>query len=506
MTTPENQAEAQGGQVEQELSVLDSLLNKVDLAAPSEPHSKKSTVENEDAGMRLATAVNHLISELTAQGQKLDKLDKPMIESVISGIDQKLSEQVSEVLHNEKFQELESAWRGLKYLVDRTNFRANIKVEVLNCSKEDLRSDLEDAPELLQSGLFHHIYKQEYDQAGGQPIGSVIGNYFFDQSSKDVAMMKNLSHVAAGCHAPFIAAANDKMFGLNSATDLHKVKDMEELFEQQEYTKWRSFRDSEDSRYLGLTYPKFLLREPYNPGNHTMRDFEFHENVAGEDHDKFLWGNASIAFASRLTQSFANNGWCVNIRGPQAGGMVEDLPIFHYEDQGEMKSKIPTEVAISDRVELELAESGFMPLTFYKNSDYACFFSAQSSQKPKKYTTPEATANAKLAANLPYLFLASRLSHYLKVIQRENIGSAKEKDDLQKELDEWIQRLVTKMPNPDPDLKARRPLKDAKIIVSDIEESPGWYSVEMFIRPHFQMEGMSVDMSLVSKMPSGKES
>lgn len=502
MTTPENQAEGQASEAAGELSLLDSLLGKVDLSAPSTPHPKSTA--GEDAGAKLATAINHLISELTRDGQKLDKLDKPMIDSVISSLDIKLSEQVSEILHHPKLQELESAWRGLKYLVDRTNFRANIKIEVLNVSKEDLRSDLEDAPELLQSGLFHHIYKQEYDQAGGQPIASVIGNYYFDQSSKDVAMMKNLSHVSAGCHAPFIAAADDAMFGVKQATDLHKVKDFEELFEQQEYTKWRSFRDSEDSRYLGLTYPKFLLREPYHPGNHTMRDFEFHEQVSGEEHNKFLWGNASIAFASRLTDSFGRNGWCVNIRGPQAGGLVEDLPIFHYEDQGELKSKIPTEVTISDRVELELAESGFMPLTFYKNSDYACFFSAQSTQRPKKYSTAEATANAKLAANLPYMFLASRLSHYLKVIQRENIGSSKEKADLQKELDEWIQKLVTKMEFPDANLKARRPLKDAKIIVSDIEESPGWYNVEMFIRPHFQMEGMAVDLSLVSKMPAGK--
>jgi type VI secretion system protein ImpC len=408
-------------------------------------------------------------------------------------------------MHHEKFKDLESSWRGLKYLVDHTNFRANIKVEILNVSKEDLRSDLEDAPELLQSGLFHHTYKQEYDQAGGDPIAAVIGNYYFDQSSADVAMLKNLSQVAAGCHAPFLSSVSSNMFGQEEATQLHKIKDMEDHFEQSEYTKWRALRDTEDARYLGLCFPRFLLRAPYDPESRPMTEFNFVETVTGSEHDKFLWGNAAIALASKMTESFARNGWCVNIRGPQSGGMLEDLPVFNYIEEGEQKTKIPTEVMISDRVELELADSGFIPLTFYKNTDHACFFSAQSVQRPKKYNTAEATANSKLSANLPYLMLASRLSHYLKVIQRENIGAAKEKEDLQKELDIWIQKLVTNMPGAGADLKARRPLRHAKIIVQDIEESPGWYDVKMFVRPHFQVEGINVELSLVSKMPKLEE-
>ena len=504
MSKPE--AKEQGAEAgHQELSVLESLLNKVDLAPPASPVESGREIEKASQSERLVVAVNHLLSQLFRSGEKVERLEKDAIDKIVAEIDGKLSDQISAIMHHERFQDLESSWRGLKFLVDRTNFRANIKLEILNVSKDDLRDDLEDAPELLQSGLFHHMYKSEYDQAGGEPFAAVIGNYFFNQSRPDINMLKNLSQVAAGCHAPFISASDAKMFGLEQATDLHKIKDMDDLFQQVEYTQWRSLRDSEDARYLGLTFPRFLLRAPYDPENYINKEFNFDERVDGGEHGKFLWGNAAFAFASRMTESFSKNGWCVNVRGPQSGGMVEDLPIHIYEEEGEDTVKIPTEVMISDRVELELADAGFMPLTFYKNRDYACFFSAQSVQKPTKYTTAEATANAKLSANLPYLFLASRLSHYLKVIQRENIGAAKEKEDLQKELDTWIQRLVTKMPGAGADLKAERPLRDAQIIVNDIAESPGWYNVEMFIRPHFQVEGINVQLSLVSKMPKAAE-
>ena len=505
MTQPESQSSAPEEQHE-EGGLLEGLLSKVNLSAP-ETAVDATAGQIEEAGQseRLSVAVNHFLTELFRSGKKVEKLDKDSIDNIIRGLDEKLSEQVSHILHNPQFQEMESNWRGLKFLVDRTNFRANIQLEILNASKDDLRSDLEDAPELLQSGLFHHVYKSEYDQAGGQPIAGIIGNYYFDQSNADVAMLRNLSQVGAGCHAPFISSVTANMFGQEDPTTLHKLKDMEDHFQQSEFTKWRSLRDSEDSRYLGLCFPRFMLRTPYDPSDRPNAPFEFKERVHGSEHDKFLWGNAALAVASRMTDSFARHGWCVNIRGPQSGGMIEDLPIFLYEEDGEQKTKIPTEVMISDRVELELAESGFIPLTFYKNTDHACFFSAQSTQKPKRYSTAEATANAKLSANLPYLFLASRLSHYLKVIQRENIGAAKEKEDLQKELDTWIQKLVTKMPGAGVDLKAERPLRDAQVIVEDIPESPGWYNVAMRVRPHFQVEGINVELSLVSKMPKAEE-
>ena len=504
MTNPEVEKAPDGGQ--QESNLLDSLLSKVNLHAPEQSaEATADSIEDVAQNRRLSMAVNHFLTELYKSGRTVEKLNKDAIDAMIADIDGKLSDQISEIMHHENFQKMESSWRGLKFLVDNTNFRSNIGIDILNVSKDDLREDLEDSPEILQSGLFHHMYKSEYDQAGGQPYGAIVGDYYFDNSSADVAMLRNLSKVGAGCHAPFLSSVSNGMFNLDSAANLHKIKDMDDHFAQTEYTKWRSFRETEDSRYLGLCFPRFLLRSPYDPESKPMKEFDFHERVHGEEHEKFLWGNAAIALAARLTDSFSRNGWCVNIRGPQSGGMVEDLPLFMYDDEGEKKTKIPTEVMISDRVELELAESGFIPLTFYKNSDHACFFSAQSTQKPKKYSTPEATANAKLAANLPYLFLASRLSHYLKVIQRENIGAAKEKDDLQKELDAWIQKLVTKMPGAGAQLKAERPLRDAQIIVEDLPESPGWYDVKMFVRPHFQVEGVNVELSLVSKMPKAEE-
>lgn len=334
---------------EGEGSILDSLLSKVDLTVPEEGIGLASKVEGAAQNQRIATAVNHFISALMATGKKVEKLDRDAIDIMIKELDTKMSAQVSEIMHNEKFQEMESAWRSLKFLVDRTNFRANIKIEVLNCSKEDLRSDMEDAPELLQSGIFQHIYKQEYDQAGGEPIGAVIGNYYFNKGPADVAMLKNMSGIAAGCHCPFISSVGADFMGLGDASELHKIKDMEDLFGQMEYTKWRAFRDSEDSRYVGLTFPRFLLRSPYDPENKPSKSFNFTENVTGKDHNRYLWGNAAIAFASRLTESFGKNGWCVNIRGPQAGGVVEDLPLHLFEEEGEQKIKIPTEVMISDR-------------------------------------------------------------------------------------------------------------------------------------------------------------
>lgn len=453
---------------------------------------------------KIATAVNYFVKEIAQQEEKPEKIGRQLIDDMISTFDKKLSDQVSEIMHHEKFQELESAWRGLWYVVDNTNFNAKITIELLNLSKDDLVEDLEEGP--LSSGLFHHTYHQEYDQAGGEPCGAIIGNYSFNKSQADMDLLNKVSSVAAASHCPFIGAISHQFLGLDSSTSLHKIKKVSDLLGQDEYVKWRAFRDSEDSRYVGLTFPRFLLRAPYDPTeNPGSKEFDFVENVTGQDHERYLWGNASFAFATRLTQSFAKNGWCVNIRGPQSGGIVEDLPLHLYEAEGDRKQKIPTEVIISDSRELELAEAGFMPLTFYKGRDYACFFSAQSAQRPKRYTTPEATANAKLSANLPYLFLACRLSHYLKVIQRENIGSLKEGRDLEVELNDWIKRLVTDMPGAGPELKAKRPLKQAQIHVSDIAESPGWYNVEMNIRPHFQLEGMDMSLSLVSKMPLEKK-
>lgn len=500
----EEQKAQQAQQAAAEESPLDSLFAKVDMTPPTEAVDVNDQAKMEASSAKLTVAVNHLLHAVAASGQSLEKLDKAVVDKAIGEIDDKLSRQVSAILHNSQFQQLESAWRSLKFLVDRTDFRANIKVDVLNVSKQDLLEDFEDAPEPVQSGLYKQIYTMEYDQPGGEPYGAIISNYEFGRSPQDIELLQNVSKIAAATHCPFIGSVGADFFGLKSIRELPNLPDLAALFEQVEYTQWNAFRDSEDSRYVGLTVPRFLLRLPYGHDTLPVKEFDFEEHVTGEEHSKYLWGNASFAFATRLTESFSKNGWCVNIRGPQSGGQVEDLPLHLYQSGGDTETKVPTEILIPDRREFEFAQLGFIPLSFYKNKNYACFFSAQSVQRPKKYSTDLATANAKLSANLPYLFLVSRLAHYLKVIQRENIGAAKEKEDLQGELDDWIQKLVTEMPNPSAELKARCPLKEAQIVVEDSADSPGFYRVTMRVRPHFQVEGVDVNLSLVSQMPKAK--
>ena len=307
----------------------------------------------------------------------------------ISEIDTKLSDQISAIMHNQKFQQMESAWRSLKFLVDRTNFRRNIKLDLLQVSKQELMDDFEDAPEPVQCGLYKQIYSMEYDQPGGEPYGAMITNYEFGRGPQDVGLLQNAAKVAAATHCPFISSAGSEFFGMKSILELPNVPDLASLFEQAEYTKWNAFRDSEDSRYVGLTVPRFLLRLPYGQDTTPVKEFDFEEHVSGEQHDKYLWGNASFAFASRLTESFSKWGWCVNIRGPQAGGLVEDLPLHLFKSGGDTETKIPTEILIPDRREFEFAQQGFIPLSFYKNKNYACFFSAQSVQRPKTYSTAD---------------------------------------------------------------------------------------------------------------------
>ena len=485
----------------EELSPLDSLLSKVDI--------DRNDSEHEERANDLSRAMNLLIDSVTRTHQKVERVDKTLIDKVIAELDSKISAQVNEVLHNEDFQKLESAWRGLKFLVDRTNFRRNIKVEVINVSKDELQDDFESVPETLQSGLFKHVYDQEYDQAGGEPFGAIIGNYEFDNTIQDITLLRSLGSVSAACHAPFIGSVGSKFFGMKDMDELALQSDVTPVFEKSEYLKWNTFRETEDSRYVGLTLPRFLLRAPYGSSTIPTKTFNFEEDASGETHDSYLWGNASFAFAANLTRSFAENGWCVNIRGPKAGGLVADLPVHFYEASGGTQAKIPTEILISDRREYELSELGFIPLAFYKSKDYACFFSANSIQKPAEYIGRDAdyaTANSRLSARLPYLFLVSRLAHYLKVIQRENIGASKEKDELQRELYEWINTLVTEMKDPGPELKAKHPLSQAKIEVMDIADNPGFYNVDMKVRPHFQIEGIDVNLSLVSRLPKDKKS
>lgn len=449
------------------------------------------------------TGLQELLKGLVQPEKKGAKISSELLDVMIGELDQQLSAQVNEILHNDQFQQLESAWRGLKFLIDRTDFRENVKVEYVNISKQDLMDDFEDSPEIVQSGLYRTAYTAEYGQFGGQPYGTIVGNYDFSPSSPDMALLKNLSSVSAMSHAPFIAAAGPQFFGIQEWEALPRLKDLQAIFEGPQYTKWRSFRESDDSRYVALTLPRFLLRLPYSQEENPSKLFNYDESVNNGDKD-FCWGNTAFAFANRITDSFAQYRWCANIVGPQGGGAVEDLPVHQFESMGEVKTKVPTQVLVSERREYELAEEGFICLTMRKGSDNAAFFSANSCQKPKNFgNSPEgkeAETNYKLSTQLPYMMVMDRLAHYIKVLQRENIGLWKERQDLDRELNKWISQYVTEMDNPEPSVRSRRPLRAAKITVSDVPGDPGWYQVSISARPHFKYMGASFTLSLVGKL------
>ncbi|BBT14501.1 type VI secretion protein [Pseudomonas sp. 1D4] len=460
------------------------------------------TPEDEAYGIA-KRGVSAFIEELLKPQNQGEPVKKALVDRMIAEIDTKLSRQMDEILHHPEFQALESSWRGLKLLIDRTNFRENIKIEILNVSKQDLLDDFEDSPEVVQSGLYKHIYTAEYGQFGGQPVGAIIANYYMNPSAPDIKTMQYVASVACMSHAPFIAAAGPKFFGIESFTGLPDLKDLKDHFEGPQFAKWQSFREQEDARYVGLTLPRFLLRNPYDPEENPVKTFVYRENVAN-DHEHYLWGNTAYTFASRLTDSFAKFRWCPNIIGPQSGGAVEDLPLHHFESMGEIETKIPTEVLVSDRREYELAEEGFIALTMRKGSDNAAFFSANSTQKPKFFGISEegrtAELNYKLGTQLPYLFIVNRLAHYLKVLQREQIGSWKERSDLELELNKWIRQYVADQENPSSEVRSRRPLRGAQVLVTDVEGEPGWYRVSLSIRPHFKYMGADFTLSLVGKL------
>jgi type VI secretion system protein ImpC len=480
---------------EEKVTETPSLLDDIVTATKLQP---------KDEGYTLAKkGVEAFIAQLIEPGRKVDKISKALIDDMIAEIDQKLSNQVDAIMHHTDFQKMESAWRSLKYLVDKTDFRENIRLELLNVSKDDLLEDFEDAPEVTKSGLYKTVYTAEYGQFGGKPYGNIIGNYEFGPGPQDIKLLQYIASVAAMSHAPFIAAAGSQFFGLDNFDGLPNLKDLKSIFEGPQYIKWQSFRESEDARYVALTLPRFLLRQPYGPDTVPVKAFNYDEKVSAS-HEHYLWGNTAFALASRLTDSFAKYRWCTNVIGPLGGGTVEDLPLHQFESMGAIQTKIPTEVLISDRREFELAEEGFISLAMRKGSDNACFFSANSVQKPKNFgASPEGKAaelNYKLGTQLPYMFVANRLAHYLKVIQRENIGSWKERADLDRELNTWIRQYIADQDNPSADTRSRRPLRQAQISVEDVEGEPGWYRVGMKVRPHFKYMGASFTLSLVGKL------
>jgi type VI secretion system protein ImpC len=430
------------------------------------------------------------------------------IESIIAEIDKKLTEQVNMILHHEDYQQLESAWRGLHYLVNNTETDEMLKIRVLNISKKDMSKTLRKFKGTAwdQSPIFKKVYEEEFGQFGGEPYGCLVADYHFDHSPPDVELLGEMSKIAAAAHAPLITGVKPTLFQMDSWSELANPRDLTKIFQTPEYASWRSLRDSEDSRYVGLCMPRFLGRLPYGSKTDPVEEFAFEEDTEGADSGKYCWVNAAYAMAVNVNRSFKEYGWCSRIRGIESGGAVEGLPSHTFpSDDGGVDQKCPTEIAISDRREAELAKNGMMPLIHRKNSDIAAFIGAQSLHKPAEYDDPDATANANLAARLPYLFATCRFAHYLKCIVRDKVGSYKSRQDMQEWLQEWINKYVDYSGGNSADIeKAKRPLSAAQVIVEEVEGNPGYYTSKFFLRPHYQLEGLSVSLRLVSKMPSEK--
>jgi type VI secretion system protein ImpC len=430
------------------------------------------------------------------------------VEAMIAALDQKLSEQVNLILHHPDFQQLESAWRGLHYLVYNTETDEMLKIRVMNVSKKELHKTLKKFKGVPwdQSPIFKKIYEEEYGQFGGEPFGCLVGDYYFDHSPPDVELLREMSQIAAAAHCPFIAGAAPTVMQMDSWQELSNPRDLTKIFQTAEYASWRSLRESEDSRYIGLAMPRFLARRPYGAKSDPVEEFDFEEDIEGAEHNKYSWANAAYAMATNITRAFKLYGWCTRIRGVESGGAVENLPTHTFPtDDGGVDMKCPTEIAISDRREAELAKNGFMPLLHKKNTDFAAFIGAQSLQKPAEYYDPDATANANLSARLPYLFAVCRFAHYLKCMVRDKIGSFKERSDMQYWLNSWINNYVVANPeSAGEETKAKYPLAAAEVVVEEVEGNPGYYTSKFFLRPHYQLEGLTVSLRLVSKLPSIK--
>lgn len=430
------------------------------------------------------------------------------IEGLIAAIDEKLTTQVNAIIHHENFQKLEGAWLGLHHLVSHTETDEMLKIRVLNISKTDLHKTLKKFKGTTwdQSPIFKKVYEEEYGQFGGEPYGCIVGDYHFDQTPPDVELLGEISKIAAASHLPFIGGADPALMQMESWQQLTNPRDLTKIFQTVEYAGWKSLRESEDARYIGLAMPRFLARQPYGAKTNPVDEFDFEEDTLGADHKKFTWANSAYAMASNITHAFKVYGWCSRIRGIESGGAVEGLPVHVFPtDDGGVDIKCPTEIAISDRREAELAKNGFMPLIYKKNSDFAAFIGAQSLHNPPAYDNPDATANANLGARLPYLFAVCRFAHYLKCIVRDKVGSFKDRAAMEHWLQDWILNYVDGDPmNSSEEVKARKPLAEAKVVVEDVPGNPGYYNSKFFLRPHYQLEGLTVSLRLTAKLPGGK--
>ena len=496
MAEPREQAAAQPAAPAAEVSEFDSLLKKE--FRPKSNRAKEA----------IATAVTTLAEQALAGTALISDDSIKSIEAIVAELDRKLSEQVNAILHHEDFQSLEGTWRGLHYLVNNTETDETLKIRVLNIKKKELGRTLKRFKGTAwdQSPIFRKIYESEYGTAGGEPYGCLVGDYHFDNSPPDVELLNGIAQVAASAHAPFIGAAAPSLLGMDSWEQLGDPRDLTKIFQTPDYAPWRSLRSADDSRYLTLTMPRFLSRLPYGAQTDPVDEFDFEEDVEGTDHTKYTWSNSAYAMATNINRAFKLYGWCSRIRGAESGGDVADLPCHTFPtDDGGVDMKCPTEIAITDRREAELSKNGMLPLCHYKNTDYAVFIGAQTLHKPDVYDDPDATANANLGARLPYLFATCRFAHYLKCIVRDKIGSFKERDDMERWLNDWIMNYVEPDPaNATEDAKARRPLAAAEVTVEEVEGNPGYYSSKFFLRPHYQLEGLTVSLRLVSKLPSVK--
>src|SRR5258705_730714 len=438
------------------------------------------------------------------QGQLVVTKDmESAINARIAEIDRLVSAQLNEIMHAEAFQKLEGSWRGLNHLVMNSETGTMLKIRVFNCSKKDLLKDLERAAEFDQSALFKKVYEEEFGTFGGQPFGAMIGDYEFSNHPQDMALLEKISGVAAAANAPFIAAASPQLFGWDSYQDLTEVRDLAKIFDRTEFAKWRSFRESEDSRYVGLTLPRTLARLPYGEETEPTETFNFKEDVTGKDHSKYLWSNAAYSFGTRLTESFAMYQWCAAIRGVEGGGLVQGLPTHTFQtDEGDVALKCPTEISITDRREKEFSDLGLITLVTCKNTDYAAFFSAQSAQKAKKYDTDFANANARLSTQLQYMYAISRFAHYLKAMMRDKIGSFMSRKECEDYLNRWISHYVLLDDGAGQEMKAQYPLREARIEVAEIPRKPRWYKAVALLRPHFQLDELTVSLRLVAELPA----
>lgn len=467
---------------------------------------KEFRPQSDDVKSAIESAVKTLAEQVLQDSNVVSNDALASISAIIASIDKKLTEQVNQIIHHSDFQQLEGAWRGLHYLVNNTETDEMLKIRVFNVSKNELGKTLKKFKGTAwdQSPVFKKIYEEEYGQFGGEPYGCLMADYHFDHSPPDVALLTEMAQICASSHTPLITGASPSLMQMESWQELNDRRDLTKIFGTPEYAAWRSLRESEDSRYIGLCMPRFLARLPYGAKTDPVEEFDFEEDFESGSHSKYCWANAAYAMATNVTRSFKTYGWCTSIRGIESGGAVEGLPThtFPTEDGG-VDMKCPTEIAIGDRREAELAKNGFMPLIHKKNSDFAAFIGAQSLQKPTEYDDPDATANAQLSARLPYLFATCRFAHYLKCMVRDKIGSYRNKTNLQTWLNDWIQRYVE--PNPSgasQEDMARRPLSEANVVIEEDPSNPGYYRSKFYLKPHYQLEGLTVSLRLTSRLPS----